>query len=362
MRVETVDLIPLRLPLRTPWRTAGGTMTDREVILVHIRTDSGEGWGECAAFETPFYSPEFISSSLLALGDHLVPLLLAAESVTAASVASILAPVNGHRMAKSALEMAMLDADLRASNLSFGSYLGVTRPQVDAGVALGLTDSPDALSETIAERTSEGYRRVKIKIEPGRDLDWVSAARAQFPALTLLVDANGAYGREDLDHLAHLDEFDVTLIEQPLHEEDLVGHRLLAERLRTPICLDESLVSLAATQAAVALGACEVVNLKPGRVGGYLEARRIHDWCLTQSIPLWCGGMLETGVARAANVVLAALDGFTITGDLSGSDRFYDADIVAEPIRVVDGMIDVPTIPGLGFEIDPESIARFRIT
>lgn len=362
MRVETIDLIPLRLPLRMPWRTSGGTMTEREVVLVHLRSDVGDGWGECAAFETPFYSSEFVRSAVLALRDHLAPRLLSAAEVSSDSVASLLAPVNGHRMAKSALEMAVLDAELRATNQSFGSYLGVTRTRIDAGVALGLTNSPGELCDMIAARSSEGYRRVKLKIEPDRDLEWVRAARARFPKLTLAVDANGAYRSEDFDHLARFDEFGLAFLEQPLHDEDLLGHVHLAEILKTPICLDEPLVSLGATKAAVALGACEVVNLKPGRVGGYLEARRIHDWCVSQSVPLWCGGMLETGVARTANVVLAALDGFTITGDLSGSDRFYDADIVTEPIRVIDGSIDVPAGPGLGFEIDPDAIARFRIS
>jgi O-succinylbenzoate synthase len=331
------------------------------VLLVHLRSDIGDGWGECAAFAEPGYSAEFVASAHLVLRDHLIPRLLAPTEITASQAAAVMSPVNGHRMAKSALEMAMIDAELRASGQSFASLLGVTRDHVDAGVAIGFASSPAELCDRVASYVDAGYRRVKLKIAPHRDVDFVSAVRDQFPALSLQVDANGAYSHADIEHLALLDEFALLLIEQPFGEDDLVGHARLAERLTTPVCLDEPIVSLETTQTAIALGACDVVNLKAGRVGGYVEAKRIHDWCVEQQIPLWCGGMLETGVGRAANVALAALPGFTVPGDLSASSRFYDTDIVKEPIVVEHGTIAVPTGPGFGVELDFDRIRSFRV-
>ena len=361
MRIESIEVIAVRLPLRSPWHTAAGTLNGREVLLVRLRSDIGDGWGECAAFAEPGYSAEFVASARIVLRDHLIPRLLAPTDIAASEAATIMSPVNGHRMAKSALEMAMLDAELRAAGASFGDFLGVTRTHVSAGVAIGFAGSPAELCDRVAAYVDEGYRRAKLKIAPGRDLDYIASVRDQFPALALQVDANGAYDRDDLDHLAKLDEFGLLLVEQPFGEDDLVGHARLAERLVTPVCLDEPIVSIDTTRTAVALGACDVVNLKPGRVGGYLEAQRIHDWCVQQSIPLWCGGMLETGLGRAANVALAALSGFTLPGDLSASARFYGTDIVTEPIVVEHGSIAVPSGVGFGVELDPDVIARFRV-
>ncbi|NLA36239.1 MAG: o-succinylbenzoate synthase [Actinobacteria bacterium] len=361
MRIHSVELIPLRLPLVTPWHTIGGELNDRDVLLVHIETDGADGWGECAAFSTPFYSPEFVESALIVLRDRLAPLLTAASAVTSSGLSELFAPVAGHRMAKSALEMAVLDAELRTEGRSFAEFLGSERTVVPAGVAVGFQDSPSALVDAVAGYAAAGYRRVKLKVEQGRDLDHIEAVREQFPALSLQVDANGAYGRDDLGHLARFDGFGLSLIEQPLDAEDLVGHAAVAERLATPICLDESLVSLHSVETALALGACDVVNLKPGRVGGYHEAKRIHDWCVERSIPLWCGGMLETGLARAANIALASLPGFTLTGDLSGSDRFFRDDIITEPITVVNGELAVPTGAGFGVELDLDAIKHHRL-
>ncbi|HNI36003.1 MAG TPA: o-succinylbenzoate synthase [Microthrixaceae bacterium] len=361
MRIEAIDVIAVRLPLRSPWHTTAGTLNGREVLLVRLRSDIGEGWGECAAFAEPGYSAEFVASARLVLRDHLAPRLLTPTEVTSTTASLLMAPVAGHRMAKSALEMAMIDAELRAEGRSFAESLGVTRTHVDAGVAIGFAGSPAELCDRIASYVDAGYRRVKLKIAPGRDLDYISAARDQFPALALQVDANGAYTVADIDHLAALDEFALLLVEQPFGDDDLVGHALLANRLRTPVCLDEPIVSVDTTASAVALGACDVVNLKAGRVGGYVAARAIHDWCVERNIPLWCGGMLETGLGRAANVALAALDGFTLPGDLSASARFYETDIVTDPIVVEHGGIAVPSGPGFGVELDLDLIERFRV-
>jgi O-succinylbenzoate synthase len=256
-------------------------------------------------------------------------------------------------MAKAAVEMAFLDAGLRAAGTSFAAHLGVARDRVPSGVSVGIHDSVAALERAVAGYLEDGYVRIKLKIEPGWDLEPLAAIRRLIgPDVPLQVDANTAYTRDDTAHLCRLDEFDLLLIEQPLPEDDLLGHAALARAATTPICLDESLVSLTSASDAIELGACEVANIKPGRVGGYLAAIAIHDLCRQRGVPVWCGGMLETGIGRAANAALAALEGFTLTGDISASRRFYSRDIVTVPIDVVDGHVGVPDGPGFGFELD----------
>jgi O-succinylbenzoate synthase len=256
-------------------------------------------------------------------------------------------------MAKAALEMAVLDAELRASGRRLHDLLGGERERVPSGVSVGIFDTLDELLAQVQGYVDEGYARIKLKIEPGWDLEPVRLVRELVgDDMGLQVDANTAYERSDIEHLCRLDEFGLLLIEQPLPEEDVVGHARLARASSTPVCLDESIVSLQTAADAIELGAAEVVNIKPGRVGGYLEARRIHDLCVDRGVPVWCGGMLETGIGRAANAALAALPGFTLPGDISASTRFYRRDIVRDPITVTDGHVAVPTAPGLGFELD----------
>ncbi|MET0802993.1 MAG: o-succinylbenzoate synthase [Acidimicrobiales bacterium] len=362
MRLHAVDLHRVRLPLVRPFRTSFGEQTVREVLVIQAVTDVGEGWGECAADVDPHYSPEFNDGARLALIDHLVPMLFAAgDDLSGAAVADLLEPVKGHRMAKEALEMAVLDAELRAAGVSLAEHLGGVRDAVDVGVSVGITDDSGVLAGWVAEYLDEGYRRIKLKIEPGADIERVAAIRELtgdgFP---LQVDANTAYRVTDADHLARLDEFDLLLVEQPLLEDDFVGHAELARRLHTPICLDESIESVAHVETALALGSCGIVNIKPGRVGGLLEARRIHDRCVAADIPVWCGGMLETGIGRASLVALSALPGFTLPGDSSASARYYATDLT-EPFVLDDGRLRVPTGPGLGVEVDGEALARFRV-
>ena len=268
-----------------------------------------------------------------------------------------LAPFKGHRMAKAALEMAVLDAELRAEGRSFARELGAVRDRVPCGVSVGIMDCDPELLDAVGGYLDEGYVRIKLKIEPGWDVEPVRAVRERFgDDLLLQVDANTAYTLADARHLARLDAFDLLLIEQPLAEEDVLGHAELARQIRTPICLDESITSARAAAAAIRLGACQIVNIKPGRVGGYLEARRIHDVCAAHGVPVWCGGMLETGLGRAANVALAALPGFTLPGDTSASDRYYAPDIT-EPFVLDDGHLAVPTGPGLGVLPLPDRLA-----
>ena len=357
-RVEAVELVRIAIPLVAPFRTSFGVQTDRDVLLVHLLGGDGEGWGECVAMGEPGYSSEYTEAAEQLIGHHLLPRLLARDPVTAAELGGVLASVRGHRMAKAALEMAWLDLELRVAGRSLAEYLGAVRTEVDCGVSVGITDTTEELLGTVAGYLDEGYRRIKLKIEPGLDIDRVRAVRERFgPAMLLQVDANAAYTLQDAEHLARLDEFDLVLIEQPLPEEQLLGHAKLARRLRTPICLDESILSATVAAEAIEMGACSIVNIKPGRVGGYLEAKHIHDVCTALSVPVWCGGMLETGIGRAANLALAALPGFTLPGDTSASDRYFHQDITA-PFVLHDGRLRVPTGAGLGVEVRRDVVDR----
>lgn len=359
--IERVELRRIALPLVTPFRTSFGNQTDRDILLVRVEvsdaagggSDTIEGWGECVALAEPSYSPEYVDGAQHVIVHHLLPRLLAAGPIEAADVAPALAAMHGHPMAKAAIEMAVLDAQLRAAGVSFASFLGAERARIPSGVSVGIHDTVDELLAAVAGYVDDGYVRIKLKIEPGRDLDRVAAVRDMIgPDTPLQVDANTAYRRTDGAYLARLDEFGLLLIEQPLPEDDIIGHARLAAEIDTPICLDESLISASGTADAIELGACEIANIKPGRVGGYLEAVRIHDVCVAAGVPVWCGGMLETGIGRAANAALAALAGFTLPGDISASTRFYARDIVTDPIAISDGHVTVPTTPGLGFELD----------
>jgi o-succinylbenzoate synthase len=354
VKLTAVEIRRIVLPLVSPFTTSFGTQKHREAVIVRAIGADTEGWGECAAIVDPVYSSEYTAGAHDVMRRYLIPRLLAEPEVTAMTVAPILHTIVGHRMAKSALEMAVLDAELRASGTSFASYLGAAVDRVPSGVSVGIMETLDDLVTAVGDYLDYGYRRIKIKIKPGWDIEPVRVLREAFgPDFALQVDANTAYGLGDANHLRRLDEYNLLLIEQPLGEEDLRQHAELAKLVRTPICLDESIVSAQAAADAIALGATSVINIKPGRVGGYLEARRIHDICRAYGLPAWCGGMLETGIGRAANAALAALPGFTLPGDISASNRFYATDITP-PIVLEDGYIRVPTGPGIGVTPIPE--------
>jgi O-succinylbenzoate synthase len=353
VRIEVVELRRLAMPLVAPFRTSSGTEEARDVLLVRVVGEDGEGWGECVAMNEPLYSYEYVDGAHAVTRDHLVPRLAAARDVTAEGVGPLLAAVKGHRMAKAALEMAVLDAELASRGESLASHLGAVRDSVPSGVSVGIAASTGQLLDTVGTYLERGYVRVKLKIQPGWDLEPVRAVRERFgDDLPLQVDANSAYTLADSRHLAQLDAFGLLLLEQPLPEDDIAGHAALSGMIRTPVCLDESITSSAAAADAIARGACSVVNIKAGRVGGYLEARRVHDVCAAHGIPVWCGGMLETGLGRAANLALAALPGFTVPGDISASDRYWRSDIT-DPFVLEDGHIRVPAGPGIGVRPDP---------
>jgi O-succinylbenzoate synthase len=322
--------------------------------MIKVTNENGTvGWAECVAMSEPLYSPEYVIGCLDLMKRFLIPTLKSKQEISAEDVQTVLKPFLGGQMAKAALETAILDSQLRDQKISLAAYLGATKSKVECGVSVGIANNLEALGEEVKSYVDAGYRRIKLKIEPGWDIEAVKYIRNLYPEIPLQVDANQAYSRADGKHLAKLDEFNLLLIEQPLDEHDMLGHALLAKEVKTPICLDESIISLQAAEDALALKATTIINIKPGRVGGYIEALKIHDLCLKNKIPAWCGGMLETGIGRAANLALAALPGFTLPGDTSASARYFKQDITT-PFVMQDGYLNVPNTPGIGVEPDME--------
>ncbi len=363
MKLEEVELRRVRLPLVTPFRTSFGTEHERDILLVKVTTDQAEGWGECVAGSEPLYSSEYADGAHQVVRDHLLPRLGKVAELSAPKVGPALAAVSGHPMAKAALELAVLDAELRAHGMQLASYLGAVRDTATSGVSVGIADSIPQLLDAVDGYLAGGYARIKLKIQPGWDVEPVRAVRERFGDVLLQVDANAAYTLADARGLARLDAFDLLLIEQPLPEDDVRGHAELARRVRTPICLDESITSARAAADAIAIGACSIVNIKAGRVGGFLEARRVHDVCAANGVPVWCGGMLETGIGRAANLALAALPNFTLPGDTSASDRYWRREVITEPFTLEPpGVVRVPTGPGLGVTVDEDFLAEITTT
>lgn len=359
MVVERVELRVIRMRLKEPFETSFGREHDREAILVTVYADGLEGWGEVVASRDFGYSYETIETAWHVLRAFLIPAVLGQDIPDIETVARVGERLRGHPMARAGLEAAFWDLLARQAGLPLARYLGGIRDRVPVGVSIGLQPTDELLLEKIRGYLEEGYQRIKVKIKPGRDVEMIAAIRRVFPEILLMADANSAYRLEDADRLAALDEFHLMMIEQPLHWDDLYEHSLLQARLRTPICLDESIHTARHARAALEMGACRIINIKPGRVGGLLEAKRIHDLCHARGIPVWCGGMLETGIGRAANVALASLPGFTLPGDLSASDRYYHEDLIDPPFVLnPDGTLSVPPGPGLGVHIDRRKVDR----
>ena len=357
MRIDQVGIRYIQLPLVHPFETSFGREEERETSLVTVRSEVLTGWGEAATSAGPWYEYETVETSWHVLRDFLGPRLVGQDVATAQDAAKLMMPVRGHNLAKMGVEAAIWDLLGQAEGRSVSMLLGGTRETVPVGVSIGVQDSVPDLINRIDDFLADGYSRVKIKIRPGWDVDVVRQVRKRFPDLSLMVDANSAYSLDDAKLLAALDEFDLLMIEQPLAHDDLVDHAELQRRLRTPVCLDESVPSLAAARAALALGSGRIINIKPGRVGGLTVARDIHDLCRTRDVPVWCGGMLETGIGRAHNVALASLPGFCLPGDISASARYFHQDLV-EPAFVVnpDGTMTVPLGPGMGVKVMPDRV------
>jgi o-succinylbenzoate synthase len=355
--IRAIELREVALPLVRPFRTSFGEERDKRAILVRVVTDQGEGWGECVASTEPRYSEEWLEGAWAVLHRHLCPAVVQSPRVASPEVVgATLSWIRGQRMAKASLEAAVLDAWLRNRGERLADFLGCVRDRVACGVSVGIAPSVDSLLEEVQGYLTRGYRRVKLKIEPGWDISVIRAVREALPETPLSVDANAAYSLSDLAVFEALDEFGLVMIEQPLHHEDLLGHAKLQARLRTPICLDESIRSAGDAAAAIELGACRVINIKPGRVGGILEGKRIHDVAKDRSVPVWIGGMLETGIGRAPNVALAAMEGVTMPGDTSASERYFRQDLTEPFVVEPDGTMAVPKGLGIGVQPMPERL------
>ena len=349
MRIDRVELRIVRLPLVRTFRTSSSSKDHIDHILVRVVLEGGiEGWGECASPSDPYYCPETTETCWHILKDFLVPKVLGRPWSTIDELIALFGPIKGNNFARAGLEIACWDALAVFQGVPLASLLGGTRPEIHSGVSLGIEREVGALLDQVDQYVEEGYRRIKLKIAPGWDVDVVRAVRERHPDVPLQVDANSAYTLDDAATFKALDDFDLLLIEQPLAHDDIVDHARLQAQLRTPICLDESIHSAEDARKALDLGSCRVINIKVSRVGGLREAKRVHDHCLSRDVPVWCGGMHEFGIGRAANVAIASLPGFTLPGDVSGSDKYYREEIVDPPIVADRGAVVVPNGPGIG--------------
>ena len=355
------------MKLVDPFETSMDRTVARRIMLVQADVDGVIGWGECVAGETPYYSPETADTAWLILRDFLWPLIKGKDFGSADEVSELLARVRGHNMAKAGLEAAVWDAEAKQKGVPLAKLIGGVREEIACGVSIGIKESLDELTAAVKKELGDGYQRIKIKIKPGYDLEPVRRLRQEFPRIKLMVDANSAYTLEDWPLLKQLEGFYLMMIEQPLGWDDLYSHVELQKKLETPICLDECIHTEEQAQAAIELGACKIINIKLGRVGGYTVSRRIHDLCQRHGIPVWCGGMLEAGIGRAHNIALSTLPNFTLPGDVAASKRYWEEDIILPEVTVSpQGTIRVPTGPGIGFEprldrIDDLTVRKERL-
>ncbi len=362
MKIDHITLYHLRMTLRSPFETSFGRSEARDCILLEAQADGLTGYGECVADQNPGYSSETVGTAWHILAEFLIPAVLNKDITSPQEIQKFLDPVRGNPMAKAGLEMAYWDLWGKQQDRPLRDLLGGQRERVDVGVSVGIQTSPDALVKTVAGYLEKGYQRIKIKIKPGRDVGEATAVRKAFPSIRLQVDANSAYTLESAAGLKPLDDLNLLLIEQPLYEDDIWEHHKLQPLFSTPLCLDESILSVRHARAALEMEACRIINIKAGRVGGLSEAVAIHDLCQSRGVPVWCGGMLETGVGRASNLALASLPGFSLPGDISATERYYFEDITNETFRLEpDSTICVPTGPGLGVTINRKVLEQATI-
>ena len=362
MRIESIVLRELRMRLKAPFETSSEVTWDRRILLVEVGVEGFEGWGEITAAEDPFYNAETTETAWHVTRDFLVPLVLGRSVDSAAEIASLLDPIRGHEMAKAGVENAVWDIEAQQKGVPLAKLLGGTRQEIPCGVSIGIQPSISALLAKIDCELRAGYQRIKLKIKPGKDVEVVAAVRRQYPDIRLMVDANSAYRLEQLELLKAFDLYDLLMIEQPLAWDDIYQHSLLQAQLRTPICLDECIHTPSHAEAAIKLGACRIINIKLGRVGGHTRARQVHDLSVRHSIPVWCGGMLESGVGRAHNIAMSTLAGFTLPGDVSASQRYWDEDIIEPEVEVsASGTIRVPITPGLGYGIRRRKVEELTV-
>jgi O-succinylbenzoate synthase len=359
MKIDEIILREVGMRLKGPFETSFGTICGRRIALVEVRCDGVSGWGEVTAAEGPFYNSETTDIAWIVLCNFVAPLVLGKNIKTASEVMQLLEPIRGHEMAKAALETALWDVEARQKGLPLWRLLGGTRPEIACGVSLGIRHDPQELIGAVEKELKDGYQRIKIKIKPGKDLDFVSAVRKQFPKTRLMADANSAYRLADAEFLRKFDAFELMMIEQPLEWDDMYHHSKLQTLLKTPICLDECIHNPDHAEAALNMGACRIINIKLGRVGGHSHARQIEELCRSRGVPVWCGGMLETGIGRAHNIAMSTLSGFVLPGDVSASQRYWDEDLIEPEVQVTpSGTIRVPTAPGIGYTVRTKRVEQ----
>ena len=362
MKVEAITLRELRLPLKYFFETSFGRSESRRVLLVTAHCDGIEGWAECVAGDGPFFSYEWIETAWDTIREFLAPSFVGIELAKAGDSAAVMSRVRGHNMAKAALENALWDAEARQKQQPLWKLVGGTLREINCGVSIGIQNSHEQLLEKIEAELSAGYQRIKVKVKPGWDLDVLAKIRERWPAILLSCDANSAYRLSDLEHLQEFDNFNLLMIEQPLWDDDIFQHSKLQRVLKTSICLDESIRTSRDAEEAIELGACRIINIKVGRLGGFSEAIAVHNICQANGIPVWCGGMLETGIGRAHNIALSSLPNFRLPGDVSASKRYWAEDIVEPAIEATpQGTIPIPDAPGTGFEIKTELIKKLSV-
>lgn len=362
MKIEFIALRELRMKLKAPFQTSFGTTTERRILLVEVASDGVTGWAEITAPEEPFYNAETTDTAWHIFSDFIVPMTLGKTVERAADVPALTEAIRGNEMSRAGLENAVWDLEAQQRGLPLSSLLGGTRSEIASGVSLGIQSDTGVLLGAIEKELAAGYQRIKLKIKPGKDVQVVEEVRKRFPGIALMVDANSAYRPADASLLQQLDAYKLMMIEQPLNWDDIYLHADLQRRLRTPICLDECIHNSRHAQAAIEMGACGVINVKLGRVGGHCEARAVHNVCRERKIPVWCGGMLESGVGRAHNVAMSSLPGFVLPGDVSASQRYWVEDIIEPEVEVTSrGTITVPTAPGLGYAIKRTRIQQITV-
>ena len=363
LQLERIELTEIELPLKYPFETSFGRTTRRRIMIVKVIDSSGAyGYGECTAPEDPFYNHETIDTAWIITTNYVAPLLAQSRVERASEVNDALTRIRGNRMAKGGVEAAIWDLEARLARSPLWKHIGGTQTEIACGVSIGLQETASALLEKVSKELESGYQRIKIKIKPGRDVELVEAVRARFPNVRLMVDANSAYTLADIDILKRLDSYDLMMIEQPLTPGDLVDHSKLQREISTPVCLDESILTAADARHAAELGSCKIINIKLGRVGGHTEARVIQEFCASREMPVWCGGMLESGIGRAHNIAMSTLAGFTLPGDVSASERYWEEDVISPPVTVSrDGTITPPTTPGIGYEVNEQRLNSLSV-
>lgn len=360
--MKKIVLHRLKMRLNDPFTTSFGTLQDKEFFIVEVIDDDGiRGFGESVAFSSPWYSEETVETNLHILEDFLIPMIKNNEINHPDEISEIFSPIRRNNMAKAALEGAIWDLYAKQREMTLAEALGGNKKEIDVGISLGIEPTIEEQLKKIDHYVQEGYKRIKIKIKPGYDVDMLKEVRKHFPDIPMMADANSAYTLDDIDHLRKLDELNLMMIEQPLAHDDIIDHAKLQSVMDTPICLDESIHSLEDARKAIELGSCKIINIKIGRVGGLTEARKIHDYCKEKNISVWCGGMLEAGVGRAHNIALTTLSQFNLPGDTAGSSRYWKKDIIEPEVVVKDGVIKVPQKPGIGYDIDEVALKQYTV-